>query len=455
MAPSVVLVTGVSRCLGGHSRRGSPPTRRSSGSSASTPCRRARDLRRRIGRTEFVRADIRNPLIAKVDRRAEVDTVVHISTVARPVGPVAASAMKETNVIGTMQLLAACQKAPSVRRVVLKSTTAVYGACPRDPALFTETMTPARPADRRVRQGRRGDRGLRARLRPAPARRRRSRCCGSPTSSGRGSTRCSPATSRCRSCRPSSATTRGCSCCTRTTRSRCSNGPSAHDLPGIVQRRRRRRPAAVPGHPPGRPGAAAVPRRRSGSVGRLLAAAPASSTSPRSSCGSSTSAAWSTPPGCATEFGFTPRYTTVAGLRRLRPRPRARPRCSGRERVDAAGRWSTAACTPRRGARGRRPGVQTAGGPRPRHPGIGARTVPPTGTAPAPGAPAGPALPPSRRPVRRPPARPPPVEPGHRRPDTAEPTEPHRAAARDAAEPGSGPTARPRSPTRWRSCAGG
>jgi len=41
-----------------------------------------------------------------------------------------------------MQLLAACQKAPSVRRVVLESTTAVYGASPLDPALFDETMTP-------------------------------------------------------------------------------------------------------------------------------------------------------------------------------------------------------------------------------------------------------------------------------------------------------------------------
>jgi UDP-glucose 4-epimerase len=50
--------------------------------------------------------------------------------------------MKEMNVIGTMQLLAACQKAPSVRRVVLKSTTAVYGSSPRDPALFDESMTP-------------------------------------------------------------------------------------------------------------------------------------------------------------------------------------------------------------------------------------------------------------------------------------------------------------------------
>jgi UDP-glucose 4-epimerase len=48
--------------------------------------------------------------------------------------------MKELNVIGSMQLLAACQRAPSVRRFVLKSTSAVYGASSRDPAVFTESM---------------------------------------------------------------------------------------------------------------------------------------------------------------------------------------------------------------------------------------------------------------------------------------------------------------------------
>jgi UDP-glucose 4-epimerase len=46
------------------------------------------------------------------------------------------------NVIGTMQLLAACQKAETVRRLVLKSTTAVYGSSSRDPAIFNESMTP-------------------------------------------------------------------------------------------------------------------------------------------------------------------------------------------------------------------------------------------------------------------------------------------------------------------------
>jgi len=46
--------------------------------------------------------------------------------------------MKEINVIGTMQLLAACQRAPGVRRLVVKSSAAVYGSSPHDPGLFTE-----------------------------------------------------------------------------------------------------------------------------------------------------------------------------------------------------------------------------------------------------------------------------------------------------------------------------
>ena len=48
--------------------------------------------------------------------------------------------MKEHNVIGTMQLLAACQKAPGLERLVVKSSSAVYGSSSRDPAMFTEDM---------------------------------------------------------------------------------------------------------------------------------------------------------------------------------------------------------------------------------------------------------------------------------------------------------------------------
>jgi UDP-glucose 4-epimerase len=49
---------------------------------------------------------------------------------------------KEINVIGTMQLLAACQKSESVTRLVVKSSAAVYGSSPKDPAMFSEDMSP-------------------------------------------------------------------------------------------------------------------------------------------------------------------------------------------------------------------------------------------------------------------------------------------------------------------------
>jgi UDP-glucose 4-epimerase len=41
-----------------------------------------------------------------------------------------------------MQLLAACQKSDAIERVVVRSTTAVYGCGPADPAVFTEEMHP-------------------------------------------------------------------------------------------------------------------------------------------------------------------------------------------------------------------------------------------------------------------------------------------------------------------------
>ena len=132
----VVLVTGVSRYLGGRFAKlltATPGVSRVIGVDVVPP---AHD----IGGAEFVRADIRNPVIAKVIASAQVDTVVHMNVLATPVSAGGRMSMKEINVIGTMQLLAACQKAPSLRRLVVKSTSAVYGCSARDPALFTEDM---------------------------------------------------------------------------------------------------------------------------------------------------------------------------------------------------------------------------------------------------------------------------------------------------------------------------
>jgi len=101
-----------------------------------------REPRHALTRTDFVRADIRNPLVAQRLRDDGIDTLVHLSTMSKPAAAGGRSRMKERNVISTMQLLAACQTLPALRRVVLKSTTAVYGSDHRDPAVFTEEDTP-------------------------------------------------------------------------------------------------------------------------------------------------------------------------------------------------------------------------------------------------------------------------------------------------------------------------
>ena len=94
---------------------------------------------------EFVRADIRSPSITKLLDEAGVDTVVHMGVIATPRQAGGRSVMKDINVIGTMQLLGACQRAPSVRHLVVKSTAAVYGSGPRDPAMISEGSTPRHP----------------------------------------------------------------------------------------------------------------------------------------------------------------------------------------------------------------------------------------------------------------------------------------------------------------------
>ncbi len=144
-------------------RRGAEPSRRVliTGISGTLAGMLARELEKRedieylvgvdirepqhdLTRTEFVRADIRNPLVARVIQATDVDTVVHTATITAP-GGVGRARMKEQNVIGAMQLLAACQKSPSLRKFVLKSTTAVYGSDYSDPALFREEDTPRIP----------------------------------------------------------------------------------------------------------------------------------------------------------------------------------------------------------------------------------------------------------------------------------------------------------------------
>lgn len=135
----VVLVTGVARDLGRRFARqlaSAPDVDRVIGVDVQPP-------RGDLGGVSFVRADIRNPVIAKVIMREQVDTVVHMSVLPSP-GISSRATAKELNVIGTMQLLAACQQSPHLEHFVLKSSTAVYGSTNRDPAMFTEDMNAKR-----------------------------------------------------------------------------------------------------------------------------------------------------------------------------------------------------------------------------------------------------------------------------------------------------------------------
>jgi UDP-glucose 4-epimerase len=135
----VVLVTGVSGDLAAHHARelmAEPTVDKVVGIDVVPP-------RRDLGGVKFVRADIRSPVVGKVLAVEEIDTVVHLALQSSP-RPGSSTSVKETNVIGTMQLLAACQRASQVRRLVLKSSAAVYGSSPRDPAMFTEDMTARR-----------------------------------------------------------------------------------------------------------------------------------------------------------------------------------------------------------------------------------------------------------------------------------------------------------------------
>lgn len=134
-----VLITGVS------DRRGAELARRLSEEAevGAIYGLDVRDPKRPLGRTEFVHADTRHSVISKLIRELRVEVVVHCAVVTHHSESV--RSMHETNVIGSMNVLAACSGEGSpVEHVVVKSSTAIYGVDPTGPSFQTEAMADSR-----------------------------------------------------------------------------------------------------------------------------------------------------------------------------------------------------------------------------------------------------------------------------------------------------------------------
>jgi len=99
-----------------------------------------------LERTEFVHVHNQHSLLQRIIRAAEIDTVIDARLTVNSLEG-SAREIHENNVIGTMNILAACSGPDSpVRKVVFKSSTYYYGAEQDDPAFFTEAMPrPHRP----------------------------------------------------------------------------------------------------------------------------------------------------------------------------------------------------------------------------------------------------------------------------------------------------------------------
>ena len=82
----------------------------------------------KLERTDFLDADIRNPVITKLLPQAEVDTVVHNQIVRQPGEGMSPRQMHDINVIGSLQLLSACEKSPSIRTIVIRGSAGIYGS---------------------------------------------------------------------------------------------------------------------------------------------------------------------------------------------------------------------------------------------------------------------------------------------------------------------------------------
>jgi UDP-glucose 4-epimerase len=107
-----------------------------------------------LERTEFVQVADHHTLIRRIVQGAEIDTVVDTRLVTDSI-TTSSRKTHENNIIGTMNILAACTGPDTtVRKVVFRSSALSYGSEQDDPAFFIEDMrtkrSPGTPLQRDI-----------------------------------------------------------------------------------------------------------------------------------------------------------------------------------------------------------------------------------------------------------------------------------------------------------------
>ncbi len=105
-----------------------------------------------LDRTEFVEADIRKPVISRLLPTLDPEVLVHCGIIWYPEEDKPARALHDINVIGTLQLLAACEKAPTLKAIVARGSAAIYGSEAAAPSFFTEDMARRNPLKTRFQR---------------------------------------------------------------------------------------------------------------------------------------------------------------------------------------------------------------------------------------------------------------------------------------------------------------
>ena len=98
-----------------------------------------------LARTDYIEADVRSAVLSRLLPSTGADTVVHCGILLYPEPGRPPKALHEINVIGTLQLLAACERTETLERVVVRGSAAIYGCEAAVPFAYTEDLARRMP----------------------------------------------------------------------------------------------------------------------------------------------------------------------------------------------------------------------------------------------------------------------------------------------------------------------